>query len=115
MSRAGNAMARSGLGPLLARLGVLRLGMILLALATVVLAPSMGMPMETSGWGLVRTVLAPVLAPIMFMLLLLDALMSRVFMIDQTGVARGRLRHIVILDLVLAAGLLAYWLPYFLA
>ncbi len=115
MSRDANAIAKSGLGPFLASLGVLRVGMIVLAVATVVLAPSTGMPMETSGWGLVRTVLAPVLAPITFMLLLLDGLMSRVFMADQTGVERHRLRRIVILDLVLAAGLLAYWLPYFLA
>lgn len=115
MSRDTNAIAKSGLGSLLAQLGVLRLGMIVLALSTVVLAPSAGMHMETSGWGLVRTVLAPVLAPIMFMLLLLDAMMSRIFMADATGLARERLRHIVILDLALAAGLLAYWLPYFLA
>lgn len=115
MSRDAQTIPTSGLGPFLAGLGVLRLGMIVLAAATVVLAPSAGMPMETGGWGLVRTVLAPVLAPIVFMLLLLDALMSRVFMTDQTGAARQRLRRIVVFDLVLAAGLLTYWLPYFLA
>jgi hypothetical protein len=89
--------------------------MFVLAVATVVLAPSAGMPMETAGWGLVRTVLAPVLAPIMFMLLLLDAMMSRIFMADQAGTGRERLRRIVLLDLALAVGLFAYWLPYFLA
>lgn len=106
---------RSGLGSFLARLGILRIGMIVLALATVIFAPAAGMPMEASGWGLVRTVLAPVLAPLMFMLLLLDALMSRIFMTDQAGPARERFRRIVVLELALAAGLLVYWLPYFLA
>lgn len=115
MSRETGAIPRSGLALFVSGLGVLRVGMFVLALATVVLAPGAGMPMETSGWGLVRTVLAPVLAPLMLMLLLLDALMSRIFMADQTGAGRRRLRQIVILDLVLAGGLFAYWLPYFLA
>lgn len=115
VSRDADVSAKRGLRSFLVQLGVLRLGMIALALATVVFAPSAGMPMETSGWGLVRTVLAPVLAPIMFMLLLLDAMMSRIFMADQSGAGRERLRNIVLLDLTIAAGLFAYWLPYFLA
>ena len=97
-----------------ARYGVLRS---LLAMAGVLLilfaTPSGAVPVY-SGWPLMWTVLVPVLAPLILMLLLLDALMGRVLMSDMQGAERERRRNPVIVNLVLAGGLLLRWLPYYL-
>jgi hypothetical protein len=74
-----------------------------------------GTPAVYDSWQIVPTVLLPVLAPLIFMLLLLDALMGRVMMVDQRGTERERLRTVVIVNLVLAFTLLAFWTPYYLA
>jgi len=68
-----------------------------------------------TGWPLVTTVLIPVLAPMTFMVLLLDALMARVFLTDAEGAARQRYKTILLADLLAAAVLLLRWLPYFAA
>ena len=96
------------------RYGVLRS---LLAMAGVLLilfaTPSGAVPVY-SGWPLVWTVLVPVLAPLILMLLLLDALMGRVLMSDLYGAERARRRDTVIVNLLLAMGLVLRWLPYYL-
>jgi hypothetical protein len=99
----------------LVRYGILRT---LLAVAGVLLllfATQPGTVPVYSGWPLVSTVLVPVLAPMIFMLLLLDALMGRVLMTDMHGAERDRRRLTVIVNLLLAAGLLFFWSPYYLA
>ena len=99
----------------LRQLGPLRWLLLAVVITVVVLAPPAGAPAVYSGWPLVRTVLMPVLAPLLFMLLLLDALMARVFMADTEGDARRRLRGIVAMNLVVALLLVLYWLPYYIA
>lgn len=96
-------------------LGALRWLLLAGVVAVIVLAPAPATPAAYSGWPLVRTVLAPVFAPLLAMVLLLDALMARVFMSDLEGDARRRLRAIVTLNLVLVAVLVLYWLPYYKA
>jgi hypothetical protein len=99
----------------LAELGVLRLVLLGLALTCLVLMPPAGAAVGYSGWPLVTTVLVPVLAPLVFMVLLLDALMSAVFLADQRGPARARYARILAVDLVAAGLLLVFWLPFYLA
>ena len=53
--------------------------------------------------------------PMVFMGLLLDALMSRVWMVDTEGLERKRFKTIMIIDLFVAMLLIVAWLPYFLA
>ena len=57
----------------------------------------------------------PVLAPMVFMVLMLDALMSRVWMSEAEGPEWKRLRLVLRVDLIVGLVLLAYWLPYFIA
>jgi len=97
------------------RLGPLRVLLLVCIALVIALAPAAGTRAVYSGWGLVRTVLIPVFAPLLFMVLLLDALMTRIFMADAEGESRRRLRRLVSLDLILAAGLALYWVPYYLA
>ncbi|HEX9627819.1 MAG TPA: hypothetical protein VGA00_12840 [Acidiferrobacterales bacterium] len=98
-----------------AELGVLRLVLVALALICLALMPPAGAAVGYSGWPLVRTVLVPVVAPLVFMVLLLDALMSAVFLADQRGPARRRYARILAVDLVAAGLLLVFWLPFYLA
>jgi hypothetical protein len=96
-------------------LGVLRMGLVLLTLAVMASAPKPATPPVYSGWELWPTLMAPVLAPILLQVVLLDALMGRVLMGSATGTERARYRRIMIVNLVLAAALTVWWLPYFAA
>ena len=51
-----------------------------------------------------------------FMVLMLDALMSRVFMADTDDrLLKQRFKAIIVTHLLIAAGLVVAWLPYLLA
>jgi len=98
-----------------AELGLLRIVLFGFALVSMLLAPKPGTVPVASGWEMVSTLLAPVLAPLILMVLLLDVLMSRLFMVDKTGAERARLRKVLWIELVGSLVLFLYWLPYFLA
>ena len=95
--------------------GPLRLALIGVALAAVLAFPFATTPPVYRGWAVVSTVVVPVLVPLVFMVLMLDALMGRIFMAEKTGTERARYRVIVMLNLLLALMLLVVWLPFFRA
>jgi hypothetical protein len=97
----------------LAQFGLMRLVLACMALALIFFVPAPGTPPVYQGLGLIPTVLVPVLAPILFMVLMLDVLMASVFMIDKKGAARARYRMIQLLNLALAVALVLFWIPYF--
>lgn len=100
---------------LLEQMGVLRVVLVAGSIVDILAAPSPGTPVVYSGWEVVTTLVVPVLAPILLQVLLLDALMGRVLMSSSEGTERARYRRIMIVNLVVAASLVAGWLPYFLA
>jgi hypothetical protein len=100
---------------LLRELGVLRVALVLMALAVMIGAPKPGTAPVLEGWGLWSTLLTPTLAPILFMVLMLDALMGRVMMTDTEGDVRARFRRIVTVNLVTGIALFLWWMPYFAA
>ena len=97
------------------QLGAMRVALGICALIVIVLAPDAGTRATAEGWAFVPTLLMPVLAPLILLLLLLDALMGAVFMTDKAGDERLRYRNVVRFNLIMAALLFLYWLPYFLA
>jgi len=99
---------------ILRQLGGLRVALGVLALVVVLLRPAAGTPVY-EGWALVATVLVPTLAPLIFLGLLLDLLMSRVMMIDASGAQRGHYRMVLWADFMLAALLAIAWAPFFMA
>ena len=115
MSQNNGTAPHRGLLPLLARLGALRIMLVILTLALVFAAPAPGTRPEYHGWGMIPTLIVPTLAPIVFMVLLLDVMMSAVFMVDKRGAERARLKYIVFLQLLLAGTLMVVWYPYFRA
>lgn len=101
--------------PFWRNVGVMRIALALMTFTLIAFSPSPGTPADYAGWGLWRTVIFPVVAPILLQVLLLDALMARVFMAGHTGQARLRYRRILIMNLLLSAALTLWWLPYFQA
>lgn len=95
-------------------LGPLRVALALGALAVLLLRPAPRTAAVYSGWALVPTFLAPVLTPMIFMVLLLDALMGAVLLVGEAG-DRRRYRWVIAVDLALAAALVLWWWPYYSA
>ena len=94
------------LGPLRALLA----GLVIISVAS---APFAGGEVVFTFPGVVSTLVAPPLAAMLMFLLLLDMLMTRLFLSDRSGVARQRLRRVLITEAILLAALVAAWAPFF--
>jgi hypothetical protein len=99
----------------LSQLGPMRIALGLLAVAVLVSAPKPHTEAVFDGWRMWPTLIVPTLAPIIFMVLMLDALMSRVKMTSVKGETYARYRRFVIYNLVLGIIVAVYWTPYYLA
>lgn len=98
----------------LSDLGPLRLMLALLVLLVILMAPA-ALGETRLDWPFVLpTVIAPAVAPILFFVLMLDVLMTRVWMSGAEEAARARLRRALRFDLVVTAVLVAAWTPFFL-
>lgn len=100
-------------------LGGMRLILLFVSLLCIVFRPDMDAGTELSGWGLFTTTIIPVVAPMAFMVLLLDAIMSRIFRADasdngETDKAK-RFTLISRVNVVMALAMLLSWLPFFLS
>lgn len=104
-----------GLRGLIQDLGFLRVALVIMAVLVMAGAPKPGTPMMLEGWGMWKTLLTPTLAPILFMVLMLDALMGRVLLGSAQGAERARYRRIVVVNLTTGIASLLWWLPYFMA
>ncbi|MGD8926985.1 MAG: hypothetical protein PVG20_09030 [Thioalkalispiraceae bacterium] len=93
-------------------IGPLRYVLMISAILSLILRPALGVKLTFDGWYVVPNLLVPVLTPILFMLLLLDAMMAMVYRSDKTGAVRARYLRIALINLGLAIGLLVYWLPF---
>ena len=94
------------------RIGPLRFILQLLALIFIFLSLSVGDTVYYSGWKMLPSLIVPALIPIVFFGMLLELLMSTVFLIDaEEPENRSRFMTIVKIDLLLIAGLLLFWVP----
>ena len=98
---------------LLSDMKPLRIILISLAIALIILRPAVGTGMVYQGWAMIPTMLAPVMTPIIFMLIMLDSFMSKILMLDKPVEVRAGLRRVMWINLIVGFGLLAYWAPYF--
>jgi len=108
-------MASFPIGAALRGLGPLRQALLLAVVAALVFVPEPGTRAVYEGWPLVGTVLIPVMAPLLLMLLLLDALMARLFLTDASGPARRHYQTVLAINLIGAVALVVRWLPYYAA
>ena len=95
--------------------GPLRIALILLVLLDMLLRPTPGGEINYEGIRVISHLLAPVLSPILFMLILLDVMMAMIYRSDKQGSVRTHYLIIVLFELVLALVFFLYWLPYFQA
>ncbi len=93
--------------------GPLRIALILLVIVDMLLRPEPGTRLQYEGWEMVSGLLAPVLSPILFMLLLLDSIMAMVYRSDKPVEVKARYLIIVMFNLGLAIVLVFRWLPFF--
>lgn len=93
------------------RIGELRVAMAAAAVACMLMLPWATQEVRYEGWGIVPDIIAPVLGVLLLFGLLLDMLMSRVFMASGHG-ERARYASILKLEAVLVAGLLLTWGPH---
>lgn len=96
------------------QLGMLRMMLVTLSFALIIFTPGKQVPENYTGWDAIPAIVMPACVPMVFMGLLLDALMSRVWMVDTEGLERSRFKTIMIIDLFMAILLFIAWLPYFL-
>ena len=94
-------------------IGPLRYALITAVVVSIILRPELGAKLSYQGWSIVPDLLVPVITPILFMLLLLDAIMAMVYRSDKPVEVKARFLRIVILNLVLAVVLFNYWLPFY--
>lgn len=94
------------------RIGPLRFMLQSLAFIFIILSQFVGTKSAYSGWEILPTLVVPALIPIIFFSMLLELLMSTVFMIDAEDAAKkARFRTIIKIDVLLVAGLLLFWIP----
>ena len=96
----------------LRRVGFLRAAMMCTVLVLALLAPFAGGHVQTSGWPLVTTLLAPVLFVVFVFVVLLDMLMTCVFMSGREPDERRRFAMILKTEAALLVVLLAAWSPF---
>jgi len=95
----------------LKQIGGMRLLLVGLSLASLPMV--LFADMEPSGIGVLTAYIIPALAVLFFFVLMLDALMNRVFMIEQSTEVQDVRRQRMWLDLITGIGLLIVWGTYF--
>jgi len=93
--------------------GPLRFALILLVIVDMLLRPEPGTRLVYEGWEIVSGLLAPVMSPILFMLLLLDSIMAMVYRSDKPVEVKARYFIIVMVNIGLAIVMILWWLPFF--
>ena len=96
----------------LRRVGFLRAALMITTVLLILLSPFAGGHIQTSGWALITTLIAPVCFVLFVFVLSLDMLMTRVFMSGATGTERKRLVVILRSEALLLLILLASWAPF---
>ena len=96
---------------LVSMFGTLRVLLVICVIALIVAAPFSEGPTVSTGWPLVRSVIAPTLFVIMAFVLPLDITMTLVFMADRQGPERRRLRRIAQTEAALLVAMVVAWIP----
>lgn len=95
-------------------LGVLRSLMILLALVLALVAPLSYAGTHVDDWRVIPTVVAPALMMVLVFVILLDMMMTRIFMANASREERIRLVFVLGVEALAIIVLLAVWAPLFI-
>lgn len=100
---------------LLKQMKPLRVMLAILVLLLCIFSPAAGTRANYEGIAVLQTLIMPALTPLVFMVLLLDALMNRVWLIDAKGDDAVKFRNIMRIDLLMVVIIFIVWIPYFIA
>lgn len=106
---------------LLELLGLLRLSLLLLVVLDILIPAGWILlrylsVIETTdaGWQVIPSLIAPVMAPILFVVILFDFVMSSVHAADNPGAQGARHRLLKRIQIAFIGLLLLYWVPFFM-
>ena len=94
-------------------IGELRTMLIATAVLCLAHVPFVGDEVRSEGWGLFPDIIAPVVSMILVFGILLDMLMSRVFMLEKSVEERAKFSSIIKLEALTLLALIGLWSPYF--
>lgn len=96
-------------------LGLLRQLLIGMAIICLFVRPEPGSRIELEGLQVMPTLITPASVPILIMVILFDALMSKIRASDSEGEERIRFKKILRVELATVLILFLAWLPFFMA
>ena len=94
-------------------LGILRASLLVMAGALALFSTDPGLSLSLHGWDLIRTLVLPAAAPLVFFVLLFDLLMSSVRLADALPQARTRWRRVLAVEALFILWLVGSWMPFF--
>ena len=103
---------KTGIAGIFQKLGELRTALVSMAIFSLVMIPLADTTIRYETMGVIPDVITPAVTVLLIFVLLLDALMSRVFMSQHEGAGKERYRFITRLNLILVAALLLGWTPF---
>ena len=105
----------------LAALGTLRLGLIAISVVNMLLPVVDSLlqrittsDMSNSIWNIFPTMVAPVMAPLLMVVLFFDYLMSRVQAADAQGETREHYIAVSRIEMMMMVVMFLFWLPFFI-
>jgi hypothetical protein len=103
------------MGSVLHDLRPMRVLLILTVLLSIIFKPAPGTELIYEGWEVFTTLLIPVFAPILLVLLWLDSLIAKLWSTQTEGQEQKRYKMILRINLSLSIIYLVTWYPYFRA
>lgn len=99
---------------LLTQMKPLRVVLAIFAILLAIFAADAGTKANYEGYQVLQTLILPALTPIIFLVLLLDALMNRVWLIDAKDSDKPKYTTLIKIDLLLSGLIFIRWIPYFI-
>lgn len=93
----------------------MRVVLLLVVLISIIFKPAPGTELIYEGWAVFSTLLLPVFAPILLMLLWLDSLIAKLWSTQTEGKEQARYKMILRINLSLSIIFILVWFPYFKA
>lgn len=96
-------------------LGLLRQLLIGMAIICLIVRPQPGSSVVLEGFQVIPTLVTPASVPILLMVIMFDALMSKIRASDTEGEEQIRFKKILRVELATVLILFIVWLPFFMA
>jgi len=93
----------------------MRVVLIALAIISLILKAKTGTPVTYSGWLMISTIVIPVMAPLLTMVLMLDSMIATIWLSQTSGEEKNRYKLILACNISMIIIMLVIWIPFFMA